>query len=158
MVQRFFVDTSVFGGVFEPEFQRESNLLFDMVKGGRIVCLYSDVVRDEVMKAPEHVREFFTDELPGEYKEMVVVTSEVLELAQMYIDEKVIGEKHLGDCVHIAAATIYRAAVLVSWNFRHIVGLSRVRDYNIVNMKRGYPVLNIRSPREIVAGSLWDQK
>ena len=150
MLPRFFVDTSVFGGVFEPEFQRESNLLFDMVKGGRIVCLYSDVVRDEVMKAPEHVREFFTDELPGEYKEMVVVTSEVRKLAQAYIDEKVIGKTSFADCTHIAAATIYMADVLVSWNFRHIVGISRVSDYNFVNMKRGYRVLNIRSPREIV--------
>ena len=156
MKQRFYVDTSVFGGVYEPEFERESNQFFDLVKAGRIVCLCSDVMERELGKAPPHVREFFENDLSDADKERFIVSSEALELAQAYIDEKVIGKKHLGDCVHIAAATIKMADVLVSWNFRHIVGLSRVRDYNIVNMKRGYPVLNIRSPREIV-GSLWNQ-
>jgi predicted nucleic acid-binding protein len=156
MVQRFFVDTSVFGGVYEPEFRRESEMLFDMVKEGRIICLYSDFVEDELVKAPPRVRNFLND-LPNKHRKMVEVTSEVRELAQAYIDEKVIGKTSFVDCTHIAAATIYGADVLVSWNFRHIVGISRVRDYNLVNMKRGYRVLNIRSPREIV-GSLWDQK
>jgi hypothetical protein len=155
MVQRFYLDTSVIGGVFEPEFERESVMFFELVKAGLVICLCSDVMEQELEKAPEYVRNFFED-VSDTHKERVVVTSEVLKLAQAYIDEKVIGEKNVGDCVHIAAATVYRADVLISWNFRHIVGLSRVRDYNIVNMKRGYRVLNIRSPRE-VAGALWNQ-
>jgi hypothetical protein len=152
MKQRFYIDTSVFGGLFEPEFERESVLLFDMVKNGQVVCLSSDFMESELVRAPRHVRSYFENMLDA-YKEKIIVTSEVLKLAQMYIDEKVIGKTSFGDCVHIAAATIYRADVLVSWNFKHIVNLCRVRDYNIVNMKRGYPVLNIRSPKEIV-GSL----
>ncbi len=51
---------------------------------------------------------------------------------------------------HFAIATINRVDVLVSWNFRHIVNLSRIRLYNSVNLKYGYPLLEIRSPREVL--------
>ncbi|MEW6482824.1 MAG: PIN domain protein, partial [bacterium] len=40
--------------------------------------------------------------------------------------------------------------VLVSWNFRHIVNLNKIHLYNGVNLKKGYPLLEIRSPREVV--------
>jgi hypothetical protein len=42
---------------------------------------------------------------------------------------------------HIAIATINRVDVLVSWNFRHIVNLQRIRGYNSVTLKWGYPLL-----------------
>jgi hypothetical protein len=151
------MDTSVFGGVYEPEFERESGLLFNMVKEGQIICLYSDFVEDELVDAPPRVRDCLED-LPYNNKEKVIVTPEVMKLAQAYIDEEVIGGTNFIDCTHIAAATIYMADVLVSWNFKHIVGISRVSDYNFINIERGYRMLNIRSPREIAAGALWNQK
>jgi hypothetical protein len=54
------------------------------------------------------------------------------------------------DALHIALATVARVDVLVSWNFKHIVNLARIHAYNAVNLKRGYPLLEIRTPREIV--------
>lgn len=53
------------------------------------------------------------------------------------------------DAQHIAVATISRVDVLVSWNFSHIVNLARIRGYNSVNLRQGYPILEIRSPREV---------
>jgi len=144
----------VFGGVFEPEFERGSVSLFNMVKDGRIVCLYSDIVEDELMRAPPHVWDFFKN-LPDKHKEKIVVTSEVRKLAQAYIDEKVVGKTSFKDCTHIAAATIYRADALVSWNFKHIVNVERVRGYNAVNAKLGYKAMEIHSPSEVL---LWNQK
>lgn len=41
-------------------------------------------------------------------------------------------------------------AVLVSWNFKHIVNLKRIRGYNSVNLKLNYPMLEIRTPKEIL--------
>jgi hypothetical protein len=49
---------------------------------------------------------------------------------------------------HIPFATVARVDVLVSWNFKHIVNLKRIHAYNAVNLKRGYPLLEIRIPRE----------
>ena len=53
------------------------------------------------------------------------------------------------DALHIALAAVARDDVLVSWNFKHIVNLKRIHAYNAVNLKQGYPVLEIRTPREV---------
>ena len=39
---------------------------------------------------------------------------------------------------------------LVSWNFRHIVNVFRIKGYNAVNLKNGYIQLDIRSPKEFI--------
>jgi hypothetical protein len=39
--------------------------------------------------------------------------------------------------------------VLVSWNFRHIVRLDKIRAFNEVNAERGLSPLSIYSPREV---------
>jgi hypothetical protein len=39
---------------------------------------------------------------------------------------------------------------LVSWNFKHIVNVFRIKGYNAVNMKNGYIQLDNRSPKEII--------
>lgn len=54
------------------------------------------------------------------------------------------------DALHIAIATIHKVDVLVSWNFKHIVNLDRIKKYNGVNLKHGYMILEIRNPREIL--------
>ena len=35
-------------------------------------------------------------------------------------------------------------------NFKHIVNLVRIQGYNSVNLRRGYPLLEIRTPKEIL--------
>jgi hypothetical protein len=73
-----------------------------------------------------------------------------LALAKQYVDEKVVGETSLDDRIHIATATISKVDILVSWNFKHIVNVYRIRGYNSVNLRLGYSTLEIRSPKEIV--------
>ena len=41
--------------------------------------------------------------------------------------------------------------ILASWNFKHIVNISRIRGYNGINIKNGYRMLEIRTPREIIS-------
>jgi hypothetical protein len=57
---------------------------------------------------------------------------------------------HATDCRHIATATINKVDFLVSWNFKHIVNVFRIRGYNSINLRCGYSLLDIRSPKEIV--------
>jgi hypothetical protein len=80
--------------------------------------------------------------------EFIEVTEEAIELATKYIAEKVVGKTSFADCLHIALATINRADFLISWNFKHIVNIQRIRGCNSVNIKNGYKLLEIRSPRE----------
>jgi hypothetical protein len=80
----------------------------------------------------------------------VKVTNEAINLARAYIEENVVGKTSYDDCVHIALATIHKVDILVSWNFKHIVNIYRIRGYNSVNIRSGYTALEIRSPKDII--------
>jgi predicted nucleic acid-binding protein len=149
MRPRLYFDTSVFGGVYDEEFEEISTILFEKVKLGQIICVYSNLSVTELKNAPERVRNFFAD-LPKEYMEFVEVTEEAFQLAKKYLDEKVVGQTSADDCNHIATATINKVDFLVSWNFKHIVNVFRIRGYNSINLRCGYMQLDIRSPKEIV--------
>jgi hypothetical protein len=148
-MQRFYFDTSVFGGVFDIEFEESTFHLFERVKLGKVICVFSDLTETELLNAPERVISFFKN-LPREYCEKVSVTDEILFLATKYIDENVVGKTSFDDCVHIATATICKADILVSWNFKHIVNVYRIRGYNSINIRSNYQALEIRSPKEIL--------
>ena len=90
--------------------------------------------------------------LPSESVEYVFLSSEAIALADTYIAQGVMTEKHLIDAQHIAIATIERVDVLVSWNFKQIVNLDRIRKFNAVNLMQGYHLLEIRSPMEVSYG------
>ena len=148
-MQRFYFDTSVFGGAFDKEFDEVTLQLFERVKLGQVICVFSDLTESELLNAPENVKEHFKN-LPKQNIERVVVTDEILTLASKYVAEKVVGKTSFDDCVHIAIATIYKADILVSWNFKHIVNVYRIRGYNSVNIRSNYLSLEIRSPKEIL--------
>lgn len=149
MTQRFYFDTSVFGGIFDTEFERETALLFEKVSLGQIICVYSNLTESELSNAPERVKVFFQN-LKSDNKEVVAVSPEGLALARTYIAENVVGQSSIDDCIHIATATLNKVDVLISWNFKHIVNVYRIRGYNSVNLRLGYSTLEIRSPKEIV--------
>uniref|UniRef100_UPI00404AD450 type II toxin-antitoxin system VapC family toxin n=1 Tax=Gelidibacter sp. TaxID=2018083 RepID=UPI00404AD450 len=147
MKQRIYIDTSVFGGHFDEEFKELTIPLFDRIKEGEFIILYSTVTQDELENAPEKVKELVKS-LRADITEFIETTEEAIDLATEYIIEKVVGQTSYADCLHIALATINRADFLVSWNFKHIVNIERIRGYNSINIKSGYKQLEIRSPRE----------
>ena len=122
MKPRLYFDTSVFGGVYDEEFEEISTLLFEKVKLGQIICVYSDLSETELENAPQKVKDFFAV-IPKEHTQKVEVTQEAFELGQQYLDEKVVGQTSADDCRHIATATINKVDYLVSWNFKHIVNV-----------------------------------
>lgn len=148
-MQRFYFDTSVFGGVYDSEFNEVTLQLFERVKLGKVICVFSDLTESELVDAPDNVKLYFKN-LPKEFIERVIVTDEILMLASKYVEEKVVGKTSFDDCIHIAAATIYKADILVSWNFKHIVNVYRIRGYNSINIRSNYQSLEIRSPKEIL--------
>jgi len=145
LVPRIYVDTSVIGGYFDPEFADKTARLFDDFRHGRARLVISDLTLRELEPAPEHVR-VLVDEFP---KETIRTTAESLELATQYIAAGAVREASRADAEHISLATIARVDVVVSWNFRHIVNLPRIRRYNAVNLASGYPQIDIRTPIEV---------
>jgi len=145
--ERIYIDTSVFGGLFDEEFKEHTIPLFDRIKAGEFIILYSTVTQDELENAPDKVKNLVKS-LRADLAEFIETTDEVVDLATKYISEKLVGQTSFADCLHIALATINRADFLVSWNFKHIVNIERIRGYNSINIKNGYKQLEIRSPRE----------
>ena len=146
---KVYVDTSVFGGCFDIEFEEWSNKLMEEFELGLKVVVISDLTLKELEEAPQNVRSL-VEEIPEEHKEYVILDDETRVLARHYIEAGAVSEGYLVDAQHIAIATVNRVDVLVSWNFRHIVNLSKIMLYNSVNLKYGYPLLEIRSPREVL--------
>ena len=147
MKQRIYIDTSVFGGYFDEEFSEHTVPFFERLRNGEFILLYSAVTQEELEDAPRKVKDLVTG-LRIETSEFLELTNEAIELATEYIAEKVVGQTSYADSLHIALATINRADYLVSWNFKHIVNIQRIRGYNSINIKNGYKMLEIRSPRE----------
>ena len=148
MARRIYLDTSVIGGCFDEEFADWSNRLFDEIRHGWWMAVVSDLTEAELRPAPMEVKRVLAN-LPPRAVERVTFGPEAERLAKRYVLESVVIEKHFADAQHIAVGTVARVDVLVSWNFRHVVNLDRIRAFNAVNLKTGYPMLEIRSPREV---------
>lgn len=147
--QKIYADTSVIGGCLDSEFAKWSKSLMDEFKRGGKFLMLSDITIEELKHAPANVREIIQN-IPAANILSVSMNAESEELANKYLKEKAIGKKYFNDALHIAIATVNRAHVLVSWNFKHIVNVSRIRLYNSVNLKYGYPELEIRTPLEVL--------
>lgn len=148
-MKRFYIDTSVFGGYFDAEFEDTTKELFSEILKEDITILYSEMTESELEEAPEKVKNLVKT-LPSERVDFLEITEETVRLADCYIAENVVGKTSREDCIHIALATLYRADVLISWNFKHIVNLKRIQGYNSVNLRFGYPTIEIRSPKEMI--------
>lgn len=148
-MERIYLDTSVFGGYFEPEFEFWTKMLFEKIIKGEIKMLYSQMTEIELAGAPVHIKDLIKD-ISEEHVEFLTITEKSTQLAEQYIRENVVGKTSRADCIHIAIATLNNADILTSWNFKHIVNISRIRGYNGVNYKLGHKLLEIRTPREIL--------
>ena len=147
-VQRIYIDTSILGGYFDKEFDTPTQKLFAEVKKGEYKVVISNITEGELLNAPERVKTLLSD-LSIDY-EVLTLTDDAVNLAKEYIKENVVGQTSYEDCLHIAIATIFKLDLLVSWNFKHIVNIKRIREYNGINIKNGYPLLEIRSPKDLI--------
>ena len=147
--QLIYIDTSIVGGFFDTEFEKETKLLFRRLENKEVVFVVSTILSKELYNAPEHVKTLL-QKYSKSFFEEVAMTTEAEQLANRYIAEKVIGRTSYEDCCHIALATIHKVDVLASWNFKHIVNLDRIKGYNGVNLKMGYSIIEIRNPKDLV--------
>ncbi len=146
---RVYIDTSILGGCFDKEFQTESNKLLDMAKDKKIILLVSDELIAELQDAPENVKDILFS-LPKNSFIRVETSDETVLLQKAYLQAKVVGKASESDALHVAIATVSKADMIVSWNFRHIVHYEKILGFNSVNIREGYGMIAIHSPKELV--------
>lgn len=149
MIVRYYLDTSIFCGYFDSQYEVDTHQLFYKIFNENIRILYSELTENELENAPETIKSFIR-ELPKDNVEYIEITKESIELADRYISENIVSKTNRNDCIHIALAVLNRADLLISWDFKHTVNLKNIRGYNSVNLKNGYPNIEIRSPKEII--------
>ena len=145
-----YLDTSVIGGYFDPEFMADTRALWRLKEAGRFRFITSQLVFQEIAGAPERVREmmratFTTDDV-------LERTAEVEELARIYMAQKVVPAAFADDARHVAICTVARIEYLVSWNFKHLANVRRESGFNAVNLLQGYPSLRIVAPTFLIHG------
>jgi predicted nucleic acid-binding protein len=151
MKPRIYLDSSVLGGAFDVEFQEDTEALLEQVRAGEMIPVISEVTEAETRRATEQVRELL-EELFDLGAEELRLSAEAEALAASYIAAGVVTQRYEADALHIALATLAKVDVLLSWNFKHIVNLRRIRGFNGVNLMRGYSTVEIRSPKEVIGG------
>ena len=149
MKTRVYIDTSVIGGCFDEEFQEWSNKLFDEFISGKKIAVISETTIDELSDAPQNVK-YQLKKIPDEFLEVIELTEEIRNLANDYMASGILTEKSKEDALHIASATISEVDVIISWNFKHIVNIDKIRKYNSINLLKGYRFIDIRTPMEVI--------
>ncbi len=149
MRQRLYIDTSVIGGYYDDEFEEYTKLLFERIRHKDFDIYFSEVNETELMLAPQEVQDVKLL-IPADCYKYLELNDEAKQLAETYISEKALGKASLNDAYHIAIASVNRLDCLVSWNFKHIVNFDKIKLFNSINMKLGYPLTDIRTPLEFL--------
>jgi len=136
------------GGGEDVEFAEDSLQLLEWARCGRVVLLVSDVVVRELSGAPPSIVQLLA-ELPDFAVKAVLLSENVLRLRDAYLAAGIIGPKWTDDATHVAAATVAQADAIVSWNFKHIVRLDKIKAYNEVNRAMGFGTIMIVTPKEV---------
>lgn len=147
-ILKVYADTSVYGGVFDEEFEEASKLFFKQVDMGIFELIISPIVIDEIDPAPKHVRDLFY----GYANESTIldVHEEIIQLHNQYISKGIVGKNCKADALHVAFATVSECNIIVSWNFKEIVHFQKIPMYNAVNKINGYNNIAIHTPEEVI--------
>lgn len=149
---KLYLDTSVLGAVCDPgpeERLLATRRILDGLKAGSWDGYISALVLEEVSRAHESARQRIAQELQKSPLMVLEESPESVALALAYIEAGAIPADYEDDARHIAIATLNDVNVVVSWNFRHMVNVERKRRINSVNLREGFPLIDIVSPWEV---------
>lgn len=146
---RLYLDTSVIGVYYDTEFSEWTNPLIEDILNGEHIAIISDITIMEILDAPRNVNQLL-EKLINSSSELVTSNEQTDKLASYYLKEGALTRKSIEDAQHIALATYNNVSAVVSWNFKHIVNMDRIRLFNSVNLKYGYGLIDIRFPREVI--------
>ena len=151
-IPTLYLDTSVIGGAFDDEWKDATLELFRLASSGSYRLVTSVVAKREVEDAPPRVRQQFA-ELFADPAQVHLLTDEAESLAHEYVATGVVTSKYLDDARHVAVASVQGIAVIVSWNFRHLVNVQRSAGFNAVNLLQGWSPVRIVNPLELIYGN-----
>ncbi len=145
---RLYLDTSVISAYYDertPERMQATREFWNALSAHE--PLYSDLTEKELGQATPELAEKLRS-LTSEFR-MISINEPMRQLASVYVDRGVVPARYSDDSVHIAAAVIGDADVLVSWNFKHLVRRNTRLLVNNINAERGLKNIEILAPPEL---------
>jgi predicted nucleic acid-binding protein len=150
---RLYLETSVWNFLFADDItdkKEATERLFKEIEEGKYEIFISEVVYAEVEAAPEHIQSILKAAIEKYNPSVLEETDDVIYLAEKYIENGILSEKHTDDLLHLAFASFYGMTALISWNMRHLVKM-RTQDFaNSVNTMMGWRNIQIRTPLEVI--------
>jgi len=150
---RLYLDTSVVGALFDTEMPQRVEVtrgLLGSIIDGTHTGVISNIVLEEIERGPEELRESLLDEIRKVPFEVISEDEASADLLDIYEKEGFIRKGARLDLRHLAVATISGVDAVVSWNFRDIVNIRTRRAVHSVNLRLGFPLIEIVSPEEVI--------
>ena len=146
------METSVWGALEDAApayFPNGARALF--ARGDQYEFFISPVVAREITDAPAELRERLMRAVAGVKPTPLRETEDINSLAAAYIRRGIFPAAYRDDALHVAFASYYALDFLVSYNFRHIVSVSRRELVRAANTVLGYRSPVIVTPDELAA-------
>ncbi len=108
----------------------------------------SEFVRTELAQAP-----------PKKAKSALSLLSDVplldeppglLEVAEYYVEHRLMPAEAGGDAVHLAMASLHRMDYLLTWNCRHLANANKIQHLAVLNGRLGLYVPVVTTPLTLV--------
>jgi predicted nucleic acid-binding protein len=150
---RLYLDTSVIGAVFDREIPQRiatTRILLDSIISGQHTGVISNIVLEEIERGPEELREALIEELRKVPFQIILEDEASADLLGIYEKENFIRKGARLDLRHLAVATVSGVDAVVSWNFRDMVNIRTRRAVHSVNLRLGFPLIEIVSPEEVI--------
>jgi len=107
-------------------------------------CFISPVVLDELAAGGYPTQAAclaLVQDLP-----LLAVSSDVIEMAELYQARGVMPKSPIRDALHVALASYYRMDTLLTWNCRHIANVNKARHLEMVNQRIGLSTPRLVTP------------
>jgi len=152
-IPSIYLETTIFNFPFAddaPQYKTDTLQLFAEIKAGKFKAFTSKYVIQELEAATDAQRDKRLRLIKEYGIEVIPASSEIEQLASVYIETGIIPKKHAMDAVHIAAATIAGLNYIISLNFRHIVKHKTIMETEIINAREGFKRVFIHTPMEVI--------
>jgi len=150
---RLYLDTSIVGALFDveiPQRQEITRTLLDPILEKKHLGVISNIVLEEIDRSAEELKRKLLIEMQKVPFQVISEDETSADLLEVYEKEGFVRKGARLDLRHLAVATVSGVDAVVSWNFRDIVNIRTRRAVHSLNLRFGYPLIEIVSPEEVI--------
>lgn len=146
---RIYLDTSVISYLNQedvPEKMEQTQEFWNILKTGKYEIIISELVLTEINQCKKPKESILKNYLAQINYKTIKITNTIKKIANEIIDEKILTNKSITDCIHIASAIVSNCNAIISWNFKHIVNIKTVEGIRKIILNNKYNNIEIYAP------------